>query len=205
MVCFDLGGVVIRICRTFDEAVLNAGLPQLPPPDDSELLHARIALAAQHQLGAINGHEFRERVSDLSCGAYTGDDIGRIHAAVLLGEYDGIADTIRAIRHASLRTACLSNTNDDHWAALLAMPALQALDARHASHLWGLAKPDVAIYRRFERELGVSGSEILFFDDLLENVATARGIGWDAVLIDHAENTAQQVRAALTARGVQLR
>jgi putative hydrolase of the HAD superfamily len=82
------------------------------------------------------------------------------------------------------------------------MPAIAAMHERHASHLFGLSKPGEAIYRRFETALGARGGEILFFDDLADNVATAERIGWDAVRIDHEGDTAAQVRAALDERGV---
>jgi FMN phosphatase YigB (HAD superfamily) len=116
-----------------------------------------------------------------------------------------MAAVIEAIGAAGLVTACLSNTDPHHWEVLEAMPALQALRHRHASHLWGLAKPDEPIYRRLEAERGVRGDEILFFDDLAENIATARRLGWDAVLVEHASDPAAQVTVALRERGIRIR
>jgi glucose-1-phosphatase len=201
-VCFDLGGVVIRICRSLDEAIVAASLPVRPRPNDRESLVRQRALVDRHQRGEIRSSAFHELLAGEFDGAYSSNEISAIHAAVLCGEYDGIEATIRAIGDAGLITACLSNTSEDHWNALVAMPALQALRGRHASHLWGLIKPDAAIYRRFEAEHGVSGAEILFFDDLEENVLASAALGWDAVQIDHTGDTAAQVRNALAVRGI---
>jgi putative hydrolase of the HAD superfamily len=66
----------------------------------------------------------------------------------------------------------------------------------------GLVKPDAAIYRAFERDAGAAPGEIVFFDDLAENVHAARACGWDSVLVDHEGDTAAQVLAALRSRGV---
>ncbi len=204
LVCFDLGGVVVRICRSFEEAALAANLPLRRVPDDERARATRRELVERHQRGELASADFHRALASAFESVYSPAELALAHAAVLRGEYPGITDTIRAINAAGLRTACLSNTSDDHWQVLTEMPALRSLHARHASHLWGLAKPDASIYRRFERETGMAGRAILFFDDLEENVESALRLGWDAVRIDHTGDTAEQVRAALTSRGVSL-
>jgi FMN phosphatase YigB (HAD superfamily) len=42
----------------------------------------------------------------------------------------------------------------------------------------------------------------LFFDDLPENIKTAEQLGWQGELIDHTQETAPQVIAALTRHGL---
>lgn len=49
------------------------------------------------------------------------------------------------------------------------------------SHEVGLKKPDPAIYALTARRLGVAADEVLFLDDVEENVAGARSAGWHAV------------------------
>lgn len=202
VVCFDLGGVVVRICRSFEEAALAAAVPLRRVPTDETARQRQRELVERHQLGQLSADDFHRALASSLGDTYSSAELARIHAAVLRGEYAGIASTIKAIGAAGLTTACLSNTNDDHWDTLVTMPALKAMHARHASHLWGLSKPGEAIYRRFERELGARGGEILFFDDLEENVRAAIAIGWDAVHIDHTGDTAAQVRVALGERGI---
>ena len=202
IVCFDLGGVLVRICRSFEEATLASGMPLRRLPTDPATLERQRTLVDLHQRGELHAAAFHEALSAAIDRLYAPQEIAAIHAAVLQGEYPGVAELVGAIGATGLATACLSNTNDDHWAALLDLPALRALHARHASHMWGLAKPHEAIFRRFEREHGVAGRSVLYFDDLAENVEAALAVGWDAVLIDHAADPAAQIRAALGARGV---
>ena len=67
------------------------------------------------------------------------------------------------------------------------MDALQTecrLTHRFASHLCGLCKPDAAIFEHVERTTGVPPSQILFFDDLAENVDAAKSRGWRGYVID---------------------
>jgi FMN phosphatase YigB (HAD superfamily) len=68
------------------------------------------------------------------------------------------------------------------------------LQHRHASHLLGFAKPDIRIYRAFESATGHSGADILFFDDLKDNVRAARSAGWRAERIDPDNETVPQLR-----------
>jgi len=79
---------------------------------------------------------------------------------------------------------------------------LTLLDHRLASHELGCAKPGSEIYTIFSKTLEIEPSDIVFFDDLAENVGAARAMGWDAVPIDYTGDTASQMRQALASRGV---
>jgi FMN phosphatase YigB (HAD superfamily) len=68
--------------------------------------------------------------------------------------------------------------------------------------LLGLAKPDPEIYRALQQDAEVAPERILFFDDLPENVNAARDLGWRAVLVDPARETAPQIRTALREQGL---
>ncbi len=56
--------------------------------------------------------------------------------------------------------------------------------------------------RLADRQLGYAGAEILFLDDIQENVAAARQVGWNAQLIDPAAPTAAQIISVLRSHGV---
>jgi FMN phosphatase YigB (HAD superfamily) len=58
-------------------------------------------------------------------------------------------------------------------------------------------KPNDAIYEQAERITGLSGSDILFFDDLEANVTAARGRAWNAVQIAIDGDPVAQVRRHL--------
>lgn len=209
IVCFDLGGVVVRICRSFAQACAIVGIE---PPDPArfstpELRAARAALHADYQLGRLPCDEFFHGVAAHSAGLYSADDIRAVHDAWLLGEYPGIAALIEQLNQTpAIATACLSNTNHRHWLAMTrqltttphaASEALLSITHRLASHELGAAKPDAGIYRRFEQQLGVAPERIIFFDDLEENIAAARLRGWQAHQIDHETDTVAQIAAVL--------
>ncbi|MCE2884379.1 MAG: HAD-IA family hydrolase [Planctomycetaceae bacterium] len=203
LVCVDLGGVVIRIRRTLEETLHAVGVPgyMLEAISGAERGAYR-ALAAAHQRGEHDCATFLDRAHDAFGGRIARETLLAAHDAILADEYPGVAHALGAIRAAGTMTACLSNTNDRHWDALVRLPAFAAIEHRHASHLLGLEKPGEAMYRAFERAVGTSGGEILFLDDLAENCAAARACGWHAVRIDHERDTARQIIAASRAHGV---
>jgi putative hydrolase of the HAD superfamily len=210
IVVFDWGGVILRIVRSFEEACQRISLPVYPEVTAPHLSQKRAALAHEFQKGTMSEADFYAEVAKHTAGRYTSEDFQRIHDAWLISEYPGVSQLIHDIHAAGVATTgLLSNTNHRHWMRHLPrgdspgdFPTIGLLRHKHASHLMGLAKPDDAIYRRFEELSGFQGSQILFFDDLAENVAAARQVGWQSVQIDHAGDTAKQMRTELLNRQV---
>lgn len=208
VVCFDLGGVVVRICNGWEEGCAAAGLDVRAGEITPDSIDGKSRLVHDLTIGAIDGSAFFTALAEGVRGLYSPDEFERVHMAWILGEYAGVAGIIGALRdHPHCVVACLSNTNHVHWDQMLGangarFPAIEAIEHRHASHLLGLAKPDEAIYRAFERARNAAGDEILFFDDKQQNIKTARSIGWRAQRIDPTTETAPQINAALRAHGV---
>lgn len=212
LVCFDVGGVLVRHCRTWAEGCRAAALPLHAVAETPELVARRRVLSRLHTTGKIDGPGFCQAVSELLGGAYTPRDVACIHHAWLGTEYDGVHAVIeRLVGAGRVRTAALSNTNHEHWvrfdppgatSAAREFPTVGLLDRRFASHLLGAAKPDPEIYALFERAVGLTGASILFLDDLHENIEAARARGWVGEVIDHTTETAVQIERALSRHGL---
>jgi putative hydrolase of the HAD superfamily len=69
--------------------------------------------------------------------------------------------------------ACLSNSNEVHWHESLTTP----FDHAFSSHLIGAIKPDPEAFEYVLEALDVAPSAVLFFDDALSNVESARRLG----------------------------
>lgn len=213
VVVFDWGGVLVRICRSLAEGCARAGLPLPDGHDDTEATRRRRALALPYQRGEIGPEDYYVELSALSGGLWSVEDCRRLHDAWVIEEYDGAADlTLELSEIEGLSTAMLSNTNASHWARQFpgadgSAPEFVApshLRTRLASHLLGCAKPERAIYEAAAGELGFAGreAEILFFDDLPDNIEAARACGWRAERIDHTGDTVLQIREHLGRHGV---
>jgi len=208
-VCFDLGGVVVRICRSFVEAAAAAQLPVLDAAHllEPDAIARRREVMEAHQVGDLDMAEYCERMSAAVLGLYRPEQVRALHAAWPLGEYPGVRELMESLRSLpDVHLACLSNTNDAHWEQMLgspgAYPSLAYLHTQLASHVMRLAKPDPAIYEAACGAFGSKPGEVLFFDDLAENVAAAKASGWHAERIDPSGDTAAQMRQHLRAHGV---
>lgn len=204
IVVFDLGGVVVRICRSIAEAAARVNLPVDPVLAQPEYIAQRRALHRDYERGLLTCDQFFERIAATTRGMYTPAQFRAIHEAWIIEEYAGVGDLIDDLHRADMPTGALSNTNAAHWAqmsstdkrtAIFGAPA--RLRHRHASHLLGLAKPDAAIYHAFAQHTGFAPNRIVFFDDLADNIQAAQAAGWNAHQIDHAGDTAQQMRTIL--------
>ena len=208
LVVFDLGRVLVRICNDWVHACATAGVNiALDRLDPASLLELR-ELVHQLEVNALSFEEFAGRVGR-TLGA-TPEQIRCASEAFLVSLYPGVVELIAELHKAAVATACLSNTNEHHW-RLLADPqhpefsGLSRLRYQFASHLIGARKPDQAIYEHLERETGIRGGAILFFDDVQENVDAARSRGWKAEWIDPAlDDPLPQIRTALGRHGVPL-
>lgn len=208
-VCFDIGGVLVRTSEGWTDACRSSGLPVRGPSGGHAAQRLRLELTHQLGTGRLSEPEWAERLESALGKLYLAAELVQIHRAILQREYEGAFDLVEALNQAGLATACLSNTCDAHWMRLLhrdgetlrsgppEFPSLLRLRHAHASHLLGVAKPDLAIYRAFEKSTGFIGARILFFDDRIDNVEAARSLGWRAERIDPKTETVPQIRRLL--------
>lgn len=214
LVCFDLGGVLVKICRSWSDGCRAAGLDVRGNSAGDRAGELRRDLSHRLGLGEISEDEWAERLSLALGSLYSAEELKRIHEAWSQKEYPGALALVDALNASAVDTGCLSNTNHSHWVRLThhdgtaplsgepEYPAVRRLRHRHASHLLRLAKPDAAVYRAFERATERAPDEILFFDDLPENVAAARALGWNAERVNPHADTIAQIRRALTTHAV---
>src|SRR6266542_1574079 len=209
VVCCDLGGVLLRIGRAWPDVCRAAGFEIRGEVTSRQAEWARHELMELYALGKISEDEWAARSAAALGGCYTAEELKAIHHAWLVDEYPGVGGVIDELHEVGLHTACLSNTNHAHWVRMVhhdgtcalagkpRYPSITRLRSHYASHLLGLAKPDQAIYRAFERASGYRADEIVFFDDLPANVEAARSVGWIAERIDPDRDTAPQIHEHL--------
>lgn len=208
LVVFDLGGVIVRHCRTWDEGLKAAGLDvrQGVEPEDAEAMRMQLGLSLL--CGLISVDQFVAGVAETTGHAYTVAEVGRVHAAWMGDAYEGVAPVIERLAGIDVSLAVLSNMDERHWLRLTQgsgrLAAIEAVPManRFASFEMGLAKPMPGIYAEVERRMGVAAERILFFDDQLENTLAAERRGWSTELIDWRESTAEQIDRALVRRGL---
>ena len=206
IVVFDLGRVLLRICDSWQHACEVVGITgvdwrELNRAEQSQLdqvIHA-------FDTGDLDLATFAARAGKLR--GLTPQQVIALSNGYPRGPFPGAGELLDDLRAAGHTTACLSNTNANHW-RILADPndphgkVLHKLHHRFASHLMRVRKPDPAIYAQVEKELGASGDRIIFFDDRPENIAAAKARGWSGFVVPVVPNPIPTIRAHLQESGV---
>jgi glucose-1-phosphatase len=186
LVVFDLGRVLVRICDNWQHACRVAGLPVVEGELSAEAQARLHALVCRGEVGALDMDGFAREVAPIL--GITPMQLGALSDAYLLGAYEGAIEVVDELSMAGMPTACLTNTNDNHWRLMSDRSApgyfpFERLTYRFASHLLRLRKPEDAIYAHVERATATP---------------PARKRGWDARRIDPAlDDPISQVRDAL--------
>jgi putative hydrolase of the HAD superfamily len=198
VVVFDLGGVIVRICQTWQEAlrVANVSSPLLEEPSLPLI-----------DFGPFNAYQatelpletyLDELAAFLGC---TSEEALKIHLSILITPYPGIDQAIDRIKDAGIVTGCLSNTNAPHWHAMTEtapFAPVAKLEFRAGSHELGCAKPDPNAFIRYAEKFGLQNSPIIYFDDSKTNVEVAIKLGWDAHPIDPWGDPATEIMEILS-------
>lgn len=203
MVVFDLGGVMVRIAKTWGEAAATAGYPGMVNG------HADFPLSGftgfePFQAGVHSEEEFLDDLRSW-LGVPSSEVALAIHQGILIEPYPGTLELVQSLHHLGIGTGCLSNTNAPHWHRMsdhAQFPAIASLKVPGLSHEMRAEKPNPDIYHAFESISGVNGRDIVFFDDLMANVEGAKACGWRAHRIDPSGDTADQMRLHLSEYGI---
>jgi 2-haloacid dehalogenase len=75
-------------------------------------------------------------------------------------------------------------------------PFLTQFDRDFISSHMGVIKPDPRIYAMLEEDSGLSGPELLFTDDRIDNITAAEARGWQTHLFDGPQAWADRLVAA---------
>jgi glucose-1-phosphatase len=204
LVIFDLGRVLIRICDGWQHACEMVGLPRPASISDEHFAKFWEVLCSA-EVGDIGIEEFAARAGPIL--GIPPEHVVKYWNAYLLGPYPGAVELVDELNRAGYQTACLSNTNVNHWAIMqdrgsASYLRLENLTHCFASHLVRMRKPEDRIYEHVERVTGIAPHKVIFFDDMPENIDAARKRGWNAYQIKIDSDPIKQVRSHLRAHGV---
>lgn len=86
------------------------------------------------------------------------------------------------------KVSCLTNANCIQWPVVKEVLQIdEYFDHQFVSHELGMIKPDADIFHHAIEALNVQPGEILFADDCIENVATAKSLGTNSYHVNSVE------------------
>ncbi|RMG59179.1 MAG: HAD family phosphatase [Deltaproteobacteria bacterium] len=190
-VVFDFGNVIYRFDR-------NAFIGSLASDTgkDPDLLYKVLYgsdLPLLFERGEIGGREFFERFSEM---AGLSLDYGAFvrHFCSMFSPVEGMEELVREVA-TRLPVGLLSNTNEVHHEEVIEKcPVYPLFSAVVVSYSVGAMKPEREIYLRAVREMGTPPAEILFVDDVEENVEGARRAGLQGLLFEGPEKLRRDLK-----------
>lgn len=191
-IIFDFGNVLIDL----DISLFNRNIRELTGLHTEEEKKAFIEVIASYEKGLISTELFINRLIKLSDNRIQAREIIECWNSMLVGIKPESLDLLKILKP-HYRTFILSNTNPLHinWVHrhLKTIHGIKDFEKNYLhgafySHDMNLAKPDPEIYKTVESRTNIPADEILFIDDLEENVKGALMAGWNATLHPAKEN-----------------
>jgi len=194
-IIFDLGNVLLPIdlSLTYDAFSVFSSL------SSTEIEYAITVnqLWVPYESGQQTDVEFRDFLRsqlDLTISDFNFDNA---FSALLLDFHSGVYDWIASLK-SKFHLVLLSNTSSIHAERFTKVPLgadgqnlFSLFDQVYYSFELGLVKPDPAIYLRVLNEQGFQPEEVLFFDDNVANINSAKNLGIQSYLIDPNRNHLQ--------------
>jgi glucose-1-phosphatase len=176
---FDLGNTLIKLAyeRVLENIRRDASITR----DDLIEVLEEPGGYRDMERGAVSFWEFYEFICEKT--GYRGSirDFHIVWSDFFDGPLPGVEDLLETIR-AKYRVAFLSNSNEVHSELIPTKFAtlFQKDDRFVFSHRFKVAKPDPEIFRRALEIVGALPQNVVFVDDLLENVLAAKTVGMQA-------------------------
>jgi FMN phosphatase YigB (HAD superfamily) len=176
---FDLGNTLIKLA--YERVLKNICRDASVTRDELVEILEDAGGYRDMERGAVSFWEFYDFICDKT--GYRGSmrEFQEVWSDFFDGPVTGAEELLERVR-ARYRVAFLSNSNEIH-AELIPrrFPTLFRRDDRFIfSHRFKTAKPDSEIFRRSLEIIGALPSQVVFVDDLVENILGARSIGMQA-------------------------
>lgn len=192
LIAFDMGHVFVDF--DWDE-VCKGFMAKRAELSRDDVRHAMRYLGALgYERGSIGTAEFLKELNEKLGITLTLEEFRTLWNAT----FHENPDMAILLRHLSgkLPLYLLSNTNEEHYGYLQSTYNV----ARHfqeliLSYQVGCSKPEAQIYHEVINRSGLPAENILFIDDLPDNVKAARDVGMQAIQFTGIDNLKQELKA----------
>lgn len=188
-VIFDFGNVIINI--EFQRIYQSFAKFTSKPVAYIEKRITEDQIFRRYESGQFTDEEFREVIRQTLGFPLSDHEVDTAWNAVLLDIPTDRIDLIHNIRQ-KYPVYLLSNTNNIHITAsnnyLKKTHGIRGLenlfDKLYLSYEMGMWKPDAEIYHEVLRSSKLQPNEVIFFDDNLHNIESAKAIGMQTILVE---------------------
>ncbi len=193
VVLFDLGNVLVHI---YPEAFLRT--LGLDSPENRARYGPRVVdIVKEYERGRESTEQYLNRLEALLAAdghRFTHDELTGAMLTVIGLPLEGMDELVRRVGERA-HLGLLSNTNPLHYHHCLEhLPALRHIPVHFLSYQLLALKPEPAIYQGVIEATGLPAEEMLFIDDIEENVAGARTVGMQGVRFTSPSDLEDELR-----------
>ncbi len=192
---FDLGNILLPIDLSLTYKAFSAYSTLSAIDIESIILDRQLWIS--YESGLQTDDEFRDYLRSQLCLTISDVDFDEAFSALLLDFHVGVYDWINSLR-SQFYLVLLSNTSSIHVERFTKVPLgpegqnlFGLFHHVYYSFEMGLVKPNTAIYQRVLNEQEFSAEEVLFFDDNVANINSARSMGIQSFLVDPSRSLIQ--------------
>lgn len=127
--------------------------------------------------GEISDENYLELINTAFNGKLTMKELLSFYSKEVDTVIDGIEDLLLDLRRRGYKLSILSNTFFAHWKYIETTQMITLFDIVMASHLLGQTKPDKEIFKTALINMNAKPDEVLFIDDMKENILSANSLG----------------------------
>jgi HAD superfamily hydrolase (TIGR01509 family) len=194
LLLFDLGNVLVRFEPDRFTSVLGLDAHDARHHYENKMRE----LTNRYESGGCTTSEYFASLSAFLQNRFDEATLKEAFLSVLTDPIPGMEEVVREAT-ARVPAAVVSNTNEAHFSSVLPrVPALRHLPKRYLSYQIGVIKPSQEFYQFILRNEKVQPNEMLFIDDVRQNISAAEQAGMAGYQFDGAE----QLRNHLKTLGV---
>ncbi|HAP35884.1 MAG TPA: hypothetical protein DCQ28_08075 [Bacteroidetes bacterium] len=183
VILFDLGRVLMHI--DFDAFPNKLGLTTKEQRAPYEMGVKKINLL--YECGKMTTKEFLDALHPLFDGRFTREQILDAYDSIIVEDNQDIIPFVHSVRE-KYTIAILSNTSPSHWKKVLRVSSVVRLFSHtFTSFQLGAMKPSSVVYKEVCKSLNVKPHEIIFIDDLKENIDGAVASGMRGLVYNNIE------------------
>jgi epoxide hydrolase-like predicted phosphatase len=195
-IIFDLGGVIVELdFSNFYNRIIT--LSPLNKPQTPIMLEFFRQSDIYHQ-GNMNDDEFYQLACELlQVCALNQQEFFDAFNSIISGFNHEFIDVLKKLKSSNTyKLIALSNVNSSHWEYLLSQKwgFIEYFDELILSHEIHMTKPEKKIFQYTIQKAGCKPEEILFIDDGLNNVVSAKQLGIVGIHFTTLEDLIEELR-----------
>jgi putative hydrolase of the HAD superfamily len=176
-VLFDLGNVLAYI----DFNAFWHDLGFLRAEEIAPFRDGYTSLTLQYETGYISTDAYLNGLRTVFNNKFTIIQLEQAFSCIIQQPVEGMTDIVKRVSTIH-QTALVSNTNEIHYKlSLMKFEGLKFFQKHYLSYQLHMMKPERGFYNAIIKDQGIHPSQLLFIDDIAENVKAAKSAGMQAV------------------------